>query len=121
MEKKLAMKWVKALRSGKYKQANDFLVTLDDDEKAVGFCCLGVLAKITGYEIEDMAEDVVLDPDKYKKCGLENDTGLPVNKDEGRLKIEINDQYYDSLAAANDEGVSFKAIATWIEKNYKSL
>lgn len=40
MDKKLAKKWVKALRSGKYKQTTDNL----QDE--TGHCCLGVLCEI---------------------------------------------------------------------------
>ena len=57
MEKREAMKWVKGLRSGKYKQAMGTLAKfeeLDDEEfKCVGHCCLGVLADLQGYDLKD--------------------------------------------------------------------
>lgn len=46
MDKKLARKWVDALRSGKYKQGK---AALFSDGK---YCCLGVLAKVVAPELE---------------------------------------------------------------------
>lgn len=40
MDKKLKARWVKALRSGKYRQCRSYLTD------AGGYCCLGVLQKI---------------------------------------------------------------------------
>ena len=40
MDKELKAKWIKALRSGKYKQARSALVS---DR---GYCCLGVLSRV---------------------------------------------------------------------------
>lgn len=54
MEKKQAMKWVKALRSGKFKQAQSQLCTLDRNDKPDGYCCLGVLAHINGATLDDI-------------------------------------------------------------------
>lgn len=45
MDEKLKADWVRALRSGEYKQTRG---TLTDGE---GFCCLGVLCKVAGLEI----------------------------------------------------------------------
>lgn len=45
MNKEWAMKWVEALRSGKYTQGKCMLETLDGRN-----CCLGVLCRITGME-----------------------------------------------------------------------
>lgn len=42
MNKKDAMKWVEALRSGKYKQGSKLLHNTGDNT----YCCLGVLNKI---------------------------------------------------------------------------
>lgn len=39
-------KWLKALRSGKYKQTGNQLVEINDDNKPVAFCCLGVLCDV---------------------------------------------------------------------------
>ena len=46
MPKKLLNKWLKALRSGKYKQGKD---TLENEGK---FCCLGVLQKVADGKTE---------------------------------------------------------------------
>ena len=48
MKEDIAKKWVKALRSGKYKQCQKRLY---DGE---GYCCLGVLCKILGKEFKLM-------------------------------------------------------------------
>ena len=48
MEKKLKVKWVKALRSGKYMQARRTLETRDG-----AMCCLGVLATIQGCDLKE--------------------------------------------------------------------
>jgi hypothetical protein len=51
MKKSIAIKWVKALRSGEYKQAKH---SLYDGHK---YCCLGVLCKIQGLEPKRTGEE----------------------------------------------------------------
>lgn len=50
MDEKLKNKWIKALRSGKYKQVQENLkgevYTEDGESLGVGFCCLGVLCEV---------------------------------------------------------------------------
>lgn len=46
MDKKLKAKWVKALRSGKYKQCTSELY----DSEAREYCCLGVLCVVAKLE-----------------------------------------------------------------------
>lgn len=107
--------WIRALRSGKYKQGVGFLCR--DNE----FCCLGV------------AYDVLIDgewvDDSY--CERENwginaaskleqsyvDTAFP--PDHILEKIELSKSDADKLARMNDRGTSFGKIADWIEKNVK--
>ncbi len=124
MNKAKAMKWVKGLRSGKYKQGRNFLASVIEEEKKeeeFNFCCLGVLANIIGYKIDDMVGDECLDTTKFEECSLGDDVGTPVNGDGDKVTVEIGGKKYTDLAGANDAGVSFKKIATWIEKNYKLL
>lgn len=73
MDKKLKKKWVKALRSGRYKQIQNTLVTNG------GYCCLGVLARVMdpkgkrldmGYPDND-----VLDRHTAKTLATMNDEG----------------------------------------------
>lgn len=112
MNKSLAMRWVKALRSGKYKQGTGKLKSGTGDD--VVYCCLGVLADIRGKEIK-AGSDFLDRFDNY--CGLKSREGIPLllNGKDGNVFQR------SSLAQANDQGISFKRIATWIEKNYKKL
>lgn len=48
MDQAIKRKWVKALRSGKYKQAQEYLFT------GKGYCCLGVLGDVIGVPKKDM-------------------------------------------------------------------
>lgn len=94
---KAKKKWIKALRSGKYKQARKKLLS----PKTGGMCCLGVLCHISG-----VSREVLLDhnPD-VDGDGL----GAEFNYLSRPLRHE--------LAQKNDGGSSFKTIANYIEKN----
>lgn len=111
MKKEIKKKWVKALRSGKYKQAKG---TLNDGEG--GFCCLGVLCDIYGKE-------------KKKKWSnihtMDGSIGVPNHKVMKWAGIkDINPQVNvvvggesRTLAGLNDgRGYGFKRIAKIIEK-----
>lgn len=123
MRKKIAKKWVKALRSGDYDQGDGML-----RDKQGNFCCLGVLCnlhaqthpKIAAKEtdpLEYLGRDVDL-PDEVQEWAEMNHTdGVP----RGDVGIHIRGNYYSCLATANDEGVDFEDIADWIEENYEKL
>ena len=140
MNKTIAMKWVKALRSGKYKQGDGYLCQITSKGKK--HCCLGVLTEM--YQAEQKAKkkkalpakvgkiyaDASFDVVKYGsgECPAEE---LPVAVRrwagiEGRFG-ELFDVgldgvgVYESLSRMNDEGHSFKKIANFIEKNYENF
>ena len=48
MNKQVKERWIKALRSGKYKQGQHLLVSNDSDDKK--YCCLGVLCQLYATE-----------------------------------------------------------------------
>lgn len=109
MKKITKQKWVNALRSGKFEQGRGRLCI---DEK---YCCLGVLAKITGnlvsgpYNMAGFGKGIVksysilpVKNDKYAKLGLPK-------KDMNHL-IALNDSWE----------YSFKKIADWIEENIET-
>ena len=103
---KFKEKWVAALRSGKYKQDKDQGLLETDDGK---FCCLGVACKVAGIgnnEKNDylLSQSWVEDTKNFKIKGVPK-----VLKEDGELPTR--------LAEMNDEGKSFKFIATWIEEN----
>ena len=102
--------WVKALRSGKYKQTTS---VLHDEE---GFCCLGVACDISGlgkwksglyekrYAIDGGAGSVSVLP-------------IPV-RDWLGLKSTNPTVGQKQLSIYNDAGKSFEEIADIIEREY---
>lgn len=120
MKANIKKRWIKALRSGKYKQGKGRLRNEKDE-----FCCLGVFCDITKDETGG----------KWGKKGYfgkqgtrGDDCGLPpfVTR---FLGMDLNGytfpKYYTakgrkerSLIGLNDSGASFKQIANIIDKNF---
>lgn len=113
-------KWLEALRSGEYKQAEGVLRTRDD-----GYCCLGVLCQIASDE------GVVPQPEQLPHAGNYHWTGsngvtgymylIPAVMEWAGIDshtgvIETGDNYL-SLSQMNDDGATFEAIADVIEQN----
>jgi len=83
--------WIKALRSGKYKQGKSYLKSDN------GFCCLGVMKEVCEGVRKHPSSELL----SQRSCGLTKET-------------------QNFLAERNDDVLSpwgFKRIATWIEKN----
>jgi hypothetical protein len=112
MKKEWATKWIKALRSGKYKQAKKCL------RKDNAYCCLGVLTKLLNPKHEDLKGDL-----RSKGLELPEDvmeiTGVTSGK--GKCDFTIVSTWQPDLARYNDNGYSFKEIADIIEKNWRKL
>jgi len=111
MKKEIADRWVKALRSGRYKQARGHLAGPD------GFCCLGVLCTVLRAKVDKTREQWVFEdvatavlPRKVqKKAGMKTLTGAVSS-------------IYIELSQENDlKGSSFKQIAEIIEQNWEQL
>lgn len=107
MDAELKAKWVEALRSGEYLQAQEELVeTAYTDEgepgKVCGFCCLGVFERaVLNLPIEDISMD---DCSYDEKTGYELLDGY-IPADMQQECIRLNDK----------EGKSFIEIADYIE------
>lgn len=104
MSADLKNRWVEALRSGKYKQAQHSMRTGQNE-----FCCLGVLCDIVD------PEGWVGGPDEDGEyVHYLSDAAFPLDprKDFGLLVAQAQ-----HLAEANDGGDSFAEIADWIEAN----
>lgn len=121
MNKKVKEKWVKALRSGKYKKAKKVLHTES------GYCCLGVLCDIyrketgRGKWVKEKGKGKVYF--KFVNGTEEKAKTLPdkVMKWAGLIETSPHLNGSFSLAAMNDavksnHGKSFKEIADIIEK-----
>lgn len=106
-------KWVKALRSGKFKQTEGALYN------GKAYCCLGVACRLDARE----------NGKKFILCNYDNyDKVLPPSMTKkldigsyGELKksIKIEGREYSALTGLNDEaGYSFKQIADVIEDQF---
>jgi hypothetical protein len=91
MKKAMVRKWVKALRSGKYKKARGGL------KVEGGYCCLGVLNKVCG-----------LGDSGHRPC-----LSIPVSE---KIGLGVNEQCH--LIEMNDGKRSFNYIANYLERKF---
>jgi hypothetical protein len=108
MDKKIKAKWIKALRSGDFNRATATLCEVRKNGQTA-FCCLGVLAHIASPNPWRKHEG------EYTFNGNCNNTGLLDGS--FQATVGITDEEQDTLAAMNDDGLSFKKLARYIEKN----
>lgn len=114
MNPKIKKKWLKALRSGEYKQTKGRL------RKGEGFCCLGVLCNLHAQAHPEIAAQ-----QKYKKYYMWHSDLLPhevqewagLSSDSGEYTPN-NSQYATSLAEKNDAGAKFSELADIIEEYF---
>ncbi len=123
---KYQKKWLKALRSGKYKRGTNYLTGVDTKGK-LRHCCLGVACRIFPKIVECTGID------EFNNCyyGVNRrDTILPEELQEllgvddmgaFNTKIRKGGNYTFTLAGLNDSNkFSFKQIADIIEKKILS-
>ena len=116
MNKKWAMKWAKALESGKYRKGREFLHKVDASYHHK-YCCLGVLCELVG------GCDVEKVDNNYYYDGAMGFLPVAVKQEVG---MDSLGGYIDSLrrdlADINDnDRKGFKEIAAIIRKNWKEL
>lgn len=122
MNKKIAKKWSKALRSRKYKKGQGFLCIADDNGNTT-HCCLGVLCELYQEEIGD------LDIDRTNLIHVfsnrEGDLPHKVQKwAEIKSSQGIIDSMGKSLSALNDDNKTvrpFNKIANIIDNHWEEL
>jgi hypothetical protein len=144
MKKEIAKKWVRALRSGKYKQAKSVLKT-KTKKGLVRHCCLGVLCELYqndckrkkkkglrvleiepyGYEAPETStvfefnDDPTVLPETVRSwAGLKSDDGRFRNED---TEFASKGEICRNLVALNDNGAKFEKIADIIEANVTNL
>jgi hypothetical protein len=111
LPKEFAEKWIIALRSGKYAQAEG---TLYDPEKN-GFCCLGVACAMNYplYRLKNRYGEFAIIINKSHA-----DLQVDLKKIPRELKgIALNNELVEVLTRMNDDGYPFDTIADWLEKN----
>jgi hypothetical protein len=113
MNAKVKKLWLKALRSGKFPQAQTALRVVEHHE-VVGYCCLGVLCEV--YRRSTKHGKWIYST--FNIDGLESMSQLPDPVREW-AGLELNNPKLGRIASAislNDNGKSFAFIADRIEK-----
>lgn len=134
--------WLKALESGKYKQATGSLAIKKEGKLTFSYCCLGVACEVFN---EKMPKTQQLDVNKEREYQDESfkDSEIEVSYDgatadlpekvlnklklngemgelhtpianKGRKRVNTDEQEVGSLADMNDSGYSHKQIARFI-------
>lgn len=105
--------WLKALRSGDYKQGRQALRI--GDGKASKYCCLGVLCDLGEKKAwEDLYYNGEYGYSSGK--GMQNLSQGYINESLAK-KMTLDPIVAYDLAQMNDDGKSFAQIADWIEEN----
>jgi hypothetical protein len=125
MPKPLMDSWIKALRSGEYKQCTSALH--QDESQGGGHCCLGVLCEVAGLfkhkslsfpDWKYATSKEQLEAGNYSTSHLPEDfaekIGLEKAGNLGPETLEAN-WIEVSLVELNDSGATFKQIAEVIE------
>ena len=108
-------KWVRALRSGEYRQANGSLVT-GNDVIETRYCCLGVLLAECRPASIAISKSVWSEKTLYVP---EGDTQPSVDyiADDLAILFDLDMESQKKLAEMNDNRKPFRVIADWIEEN----
>ncbi len=144
MKKDIAKKWVRALRSGKYKQAQGVLKTKTKTGR-VRHCCLGVLCELYqndckrkkkkgvcvteiesyGYDVPknstvfNFANDPTVLPEAVRSWARMCDDAGGFRRD--NTAFVAKNTRCQNLAELNDAGAKFEKIADIIEANVTNL
>ena len=113
MDKKLKAKWIKALKSGKYKKGDGALKK--KVERRYTYCCLGVLCDIVNPNRWRKGDAKNNWDVNYKFESGEQDSGVIPDKDLDKLKIKYHDMR--ELIQINDCCIDFKDVITYIKTN----
>jgi hypothetical protein len=106
VNKDVKEKWLKALRSGEYKQGRERLK--QDGDK---FCCLGVLCDLHSKESNVKWKDDSI------SSYLENICSLPIDVyNWAGISVTNRSEHIADLMDMNDRGDSFESIANRIEE-----
>jgi hypothetical protein len=147
MNKEIMKRWVKALKSGKYKKGKGYLCQIVGKTGNKSFCCLGVLSELYKQDMKRKkkkdcsrleenyvdAKDGVIPywnvegvdagtlPEAVAKwAGIDTSNAnwdLGFIKNQKHLLADLN----DGGKSSSDKALSFKRIADLIEENYKDM
>lgn len=113
LPKAFAEKWLTALRSGEYKQAQETLY----DPNTKGYCCLGVACRLE-YPLHYLKASNGDFAGILQKGTTTDLMKYDLKKIPKVLKTSSNSSnLVGELTGMNDDGCTFEEIADWIEDN----
>lgn len=112
MNERVKTKWLKALRSGEYKQTTGSL-----REKGNAFCCLGVLCDLYARETEGVSEYVKSGHGWCFKGKYGDRAGTILLSEVREWSGLLRPQEYDLITLNDARNWGFDRIADYIEKN----
>ena len=124
LDKTFKEKWIKALKSGNYKQGSGSLKRYYENIEP-RYCCLGVACSVAGVPEEYISGEWIdennFDLDGFSKipkvlqgCGAENELV-------GKLSGMNDDTIINSDTDEEEHKSDFEKIADWINKNIKGV
>lgn len=112
LDKKIKAKWLKALRSGKYKQTRKGTLY---NKKSNAYCCLGVLQHSIDNKVEDRFDVPTYE---WYRENLGVDLDAVSVKSVGTRARSGYASVQEALTSFNDSAkYNFAKIADWIEKH----
>lgn len=115
LPKEFGEKWVKVLRSGKYKQGTGFLLSRiplnSKTSRDNTYCCLGVACAIVGFTKRDLGDNGFIMMTTMEKV---YDSPLIPSLLKGN---DTTNKFVQVVSSMNDSGKTFEEIADWIEEN----
>lgn len=133
MKQNIMKKWIKSLRSGEFKQGRGTLKQYNNKGKAE-HCCLGVLCELYNREMKKNKKKTIAE--RYcdslvfrygnTKFGNQKHSLPKIIEKWSGVKDSVGlftdcQKETQTLAELNDDGYSFKKIASIIEKNWENL
>lgn len=112
--KKIGDKWIKALKSKKYKQSGGFL------KNSEGYCCLGVLGTICGLTKKELEGKYWLRLHDVHVEGIEHyfeKAEQLINIPKEAIGADFDNMLVEELSRRNDQKIPFIEIAEWIKNN----
>ena len=129
MKIELKQKWLAALRSGEYKQCSGTLTGRAGNGSDVGYCCLGVLAKVVGLNV--ISGEFTNDKGEIDEVDGVGDSPFDALRDEYNPIWELADErgageppakgmVLSEAIDMNDNDKSFIEIADYLETHLKA-
>jgi hypothetical protein len=117
MPAKLLKKWLKALRSGEYKQASGTLY----DTKTAGFCCLGVLQHVSSGGKCEVDSDGDFECVPSRGWYADNSIDMPDEAECALMHMNDGKLVWTEDSSKRVGKRKFPAIADYIEKNTETF